>query len=244
MLTRTIILVLITILSTSPVYAIDGTELLKQVDQNLQPASYETYRTLTNIEPDGTKKEYLLYSVVKNQEKMIVLVVEPANEKGRAVLRLGDNIWLYTPNAKKSLSTTGQQSMVGGVFNNSDIMRREFSEEYQVVKVEDEADHYLFSLKAKYNSVAYDKLKMSVDKKALVPISIQAFAETGLLVKTFQYKEIKDFGDGVTRPSVVETESPLQKSYKSVMLYSRITKRQFEDEIFNMDYLPHLDELR
>jgi len=38
-----------------PVYAfaVDGTNLLKEVDRNLSPESYESYRKLINIEPNG-----------------------------------------------------------------------------------------------------------------------------------------------------------------------------------------------
>jgi len=244
MLTRTIIIVLITILSSSPGYAIDGTELLKQVDRNLRPTSCEMYYKLINIEPDSTKKEYELYTIKKDQDKVVALVLGPPNEKGRATLRLGDNMWLYIPKVSKPLSITSLDSVVGGVFNNSDILRLDYSVEYDVEKVEEKEELFLLALKAKTKAVAYDKLKMSVDKKTLVPVTIQAFAATGLLIKTLRYKDIKDFGDGLNRPSVLETESPLNKGYKSVILYSKINKRQFDDEVFSLNYLPRVDKLR
>ena len=40
--------------------ALDGTAILSQVDKNLHPENYEMYRKLINIEPDGTKKEFVL----------------------------------------------------------------------------------------------------------------------------------------------------------------------------------------
>lgn len=39
-----------------PIYAIDGNQLLKQIDRNLNPESYEMYRKIINVEPDGKKK--------------------------------------------------------------------------------------------------------------------------------------------------------------------------------------------
>ena len=35
-----------------PAYALDGQQLLKQIDRNMNPESYESYRKLINIEPD------------------------------------------------------------------------------------------------------------------------------------------------------------------------------------------------
>jgi hypothetical protein len=42
----------------------------------------------------------------------------------------------------------------------------------------------------------------------------------------------------------METDSPLHKDYKSVMLYGSIKARTLSDEIFTLDYLPRASELR
>lgn len=222
----------------------DGNDILRQVDANLQPQSYEMYRKLINIEPDGTKKEFVLYSVKKGDDKMVALFLSPASEKGRSTLRLGDNMWLYIPNVGKPIRITSLQSVVGGVFNNSDILRLDYSVEYDALSVADQGDSYLLELKAKNKAIAYDRLKMWVDKKTLVPTTIECYAVSGMLIKTLYYKESKDFGDGLVRPSVLETESPLYKGYKSVMIYAQLKKRQLADEVFSLNYLARVEELR
>ncbi|MEN8257105.1 MAG: outer membrane lipoprotein-sorting protein [Thermodesulfobacteriota bacterium] len=241
------LLVLLTAFAgTGPVYAdeLDGTALLHQVDKNLQPDSYEMYRKLINIEPDGSKKEFVLYSVKKGQDKMVALFLSPASEKGRSTLRLGDNMWLYIPNVGKPIRITSLQSVVGGVFNNSDILRLDYSAEYDAIRVVDEGAAYLLELKAKTGAVAYDLLKMWVDKKAVVPTTIECYAASGMLIKTLYYKNSKDFGDGLVRPSVLETDSPLYKGYKSVMIYAKVKKRELADEVFSLNYLSRVEELR
>ena len=224
--------------------AMDGKALLLQIDRNLQPPSYEMYRKLINIEPDGSKKEFVLFTVKKGQDKMIALFLDPPSEKGRASLRLGENMWLYIPNVGKPIRITSLQSVVGGVFNSSDILRVDYSEEYNVLSTEEKPDQYVLSLKAKTNTVAYDKLIMYVDKSAKVPMKIDAYAATGMLIKTLHYKNMKDFGAGIRRPSVLETDSPLFKGYRSIMLYSKIKARKLDDEVFTLNYLPRVDELR
>jgi outer membrane lipoprotein-sorting protein len=232
------------ILLVIPAAALDGDEILLQVDRNLQPESYEMYRKLINIEPDGSKKEYVLYTVKKGQDKMVALFLSPASEKGRATLRLGDNMWLYIPNVGKPLRITSLQSVVGGVFNNSDILRIDYSVEYNAAVIEETADTFILECQAKTATVAYDRLKMVVDKETMVPLSIECYAASGMLIKTLYYKEIKDFGDGLRRPSVLETSSPLYKGYKSVMLYAKIEKKNLADEVFTLNYLPRVNELR
>jgi outer membrane lipoprotein-sorting protein len=222
----------------------DGDAILKQVDRNLQPESYEMYRKLINVEPSGDRKEFVLYTVKKGRDKMVALFLDPPSDKGRSTLRDGDNMWLYIPNVGKPLRITSLQSVVGGVFNNSDILRLDYHQEYHVVSVDSSGKEYLLALKANSNSVAYDSLKMWVDKKQRVPTRIEAYAASGLLIKTLHYSKIKDFGGGLVRPSVLTTDSPLYKDYQSIMLFANIKKRDFPNEVFTLNYLPRVESLR
>jgi outer membrane lipoprotein-sorting protein len=243
MLMRLLIGALLLSLSAA-VAALDGTEILRKVDRNMEPESYENYRKLVNIEPNGVKKEYVLYTVKKGRDKMIALFLDPPSERDRATLRLGENMWLYIPNVGKPIRITSLQSVIGGVFNNADILQLDFGEEYSVERAEEKPDGYVLYLKAKTGAVAYDRLTMQVDKKLLLPLTIEAYAASGLLIKTLRYSEIKDFGDGIRRPSVLETDSPLFKGYKSLMVWAKLRKRTLADEVFTLDYLPRAKELR
>lgn len=225
-------------------FAVDGNALLRQVDANLQPASYEMYRKLINIEPDGSKKEFVFYTAKKGKDKMVALFLSPASEKGRVSLRLGDNMWLYIPNVGRPIRITSLQSVVGGVFNNSDIMRLDFHVEYDVTHVRDQGATWLLELKAKTRSVAYDRLRMTVDKKTVQPLDIDCIASSGMLIKTLHYSDIREFGDGVVRPAKLMTDSPLHKGYRSVMLFAKLKKREFDDEVFSLDFMSRVDELR
>ena len=221
-----------------------GTEILKKVDANLQPESFESYRKLINIEPNGAKREFLLYTLKKGNDKIASLFLSPASEKGRATLRLGDNMWLYIPNVGKPIRITSLQSVVGGVFNNADIMRLDYSVEYNVQNLTDEKSGYILDLKAKTGTVAYDKLKMSVDRKTVVPTKIECYAATGLLIKTLYFKEMKPFDEGILRPSVIETDSPLYKGYQSIMAYANVKKRIVPDEVFTLEFMAKIETIR
>ena len=153
-------------------------------------------------------------------------------------------MWLYIPNVGKPLRITSLQSVVGGIFNNSDILRLDYSTEYTVTTASEAGDQVILELKANSKSVAYDRLKMWVDKKSEVPVNIEAYAASGLLIKTLHYSKIVDFGGGIKRPSVLETDSPLHQGYKSVMLFSKIKKRPFDDEVFSLNFLPRVESLR
>jgi len=242
---KIVFVALLAVLGSVPAYALDGTDILKKVDRNLEPESYESYRKLINIEPNGSEKDYILYTVKKGRDKLMALFTSPASEKGRSTLRLGDNMWLYVPEVGKPIRINSLQSVIGGVFNNADILRLDYSAEYNVEKSEETSDGaYLLSLKAVNDAVAYDRLKMWVDKARLLPTKIECYAASGLLIKTLYFTDIKDFGGGIVRPSTVTTDSPLYKGYKSVMLYAGVKARQLPDEVFTLDFMPRAGTLQ
>jgi len=228
----------------APAAAIDANQLLKQVDRNLAPASYEMYRKLINIEPNGRKKEFVLFSVKKGKDKVAALFLSPASDKGRSTLRVEDNMWLYIPNVAKPVRITSLQSVVGGVFNNSDILQLDYADEYDAIKLEDQGKEYLLHLKARTKTVAYDQLRMWVDKEKVSPTRIECLTEASMLIKTLYFKDIKDFGAGIVRPAVVETDSPLYKGFKSVMMFANVRVRDFPDEVFTLTFMPKLESLR
>jgi len=234
--------ILILIISLS--LALLAENILETIDRKLTPVSAQMYKKLINIEPDGSKKEFTLFQAKKDKDKMVSLFLAPDSEKGRATLRLGDNMWLYIPNVGRPIRITSMQSVVGGVFNNADIMRLDFSTEYTVTSQENKKNFILLNLKAKNDTVSYDKLIMKVDKKTLTPIQIECYTSTKMLIKTLYYKKLTDFGDNILRPAVVETMSPLYKGYKSIMIYGKIIPKHFADEAFTLDSLANASDLR
>ena len=139
---------------------------------------------------------------------------------------------------------TSMQSVVGGVFNNADIMRLDYSAEYEAALLEDMETGYVLDLKARSKSVAYDRLKMWVGKDPVIVTRVECYAASGTFIKTLEFKKVEDFGGGIKRPAVVETTSPLFKGYRSVMIYSGIELREFPDEVFTLGYMSRLEELR
>ncbi len=221
-----------------------GNKLLKEIDRNLTPESFESLKKIINIEPDGKEKEFVLYVLKKGNDKMVTTFLAPKSEIGRSTLRLDENMWLYIPNVGRPMRITSLQSVIGGIFNNSDIMQLDYSAEYDVIEMTDENNEKLLNLKAKTTSVAYDQLKMWVNTNHKTPSKIECYTASGMLIKTLHFKEIKDFGNGIIRPSVLETDSPLHKDYKAVMIYANIKPRKIDDEVFTLNYMDKIIDLR
>jgi hypothetical protein len=157
----------------SPKDGVDGAALLRR-STAAEPAVLRAYKRLINVEPSGRTREYLLYQVADGRDKVAALFLSPASDKGRSTLRVGENMWLYVPNAGKPVRITSLQSVVGGVFNNADILSLDYSTEYDVARVDESGEDYLLELKAKTGGVAYDRLKMWVTERTRCPCGSSA----------------------------------------------------------------------
>ncbi len=120
----------------------------------------------------------------------------------------------------------------------------DYSVEYDVEKVDSTPKETLLFLKAKTKTVSYDRLKMWVDKNKNLPTRIECLTEANMLIKTLYFKDIKEFGAGLVRPAIIETDSPLYKGYKSIMIFAKIKKKDFKDEVFTLTFMPKMDSLR
>jgi len=227
-----------------PEAAIDGAALLQQVDRRLNPTSYDAYKRIVNVEPGGRTREYLLYQVADGRDKVAALFLLPASDKGRSTLRVGENMWMYVPNAGRPIRITSLQSVVGGVFNNADILSLDYSTEYDVASVDESGDDYLLELKAKTRNVAYDRLRMWVTRKDALPVRIECLTAASMLIKTLHFRDVKDFGGGLVRPAVIETDSPLYMGHKSSMILVEMTARTVEPEVFTLTFMPNLESIR
>lgn len=222
----------------------DKAEALEKIDRSLNPESYVSYKKIVNIDTKGIKKEFVMYVGKLGADKVLGSFLAPKTEVGRATLRIGDNMWLYIPNVKKPVRITSLQSVTGGLFNNADIMGLDYSDEYDCIDIKLADGKYELELKAKTGAVAYEKLIVVADTETYTPERIDCHTSSGMLVKSLHFKNIIEFEEGFKRPSVVETDSPLFKGAKSIMIYSQMKRVQLEESLFNINNMAKYQELR
>mgnify|MGYP001825915847 CR=1 FL=1 len=238
------ILFLLLLVFATCTYGMDGGDVLRQIDERMWPASYEMHRKLINVKSDGSKREYLMYTLKNGRDRVVNLFLAPPEEKGRVILRVGGNLWLRIPDVEQALRVSSMHSVVGGIFNNWDLMVSDFSAEYEVQDMKTENDIYILTLKAKSKWAIYDKLRLRAGRQDLLLRKLEAFSNSDTLLKTLTFRDIEDFGGGIVRPAQVETESPLWPGVKAVMVFAKIRKRELPDELFTVNFMSKIDDLR
>lgn len=137
-------------------------------------------------------------SWVEGKDKAFTEYLAPAREKGIKMLKLGDQLWTYSPDADRTISISGhmlRQSVMGSDFSYEDMMEdRALVDLYrpEIAGEETLLDRpcWVLGLKSKGGDVVYDSRKIWVDKDRFVLLKEERFAKSGKLLKTLEVKSV------------------------------------------------------
>ena len=178
----------------------------------------------------------------KGNENTIVMVMEPAVDRGQIMLMKGRDLWVFLPNVSQPVRLSLAQRLTGQVAN-GDIARANFSGDYtpKIVRTDkiDGEDHYVLELTAVDRTVAYHRVLYWVKQKTFFPHKAEFYSLSDRLLKTCRYENFQPMA-GRPRPTRLVMQDALRQGEQSVLEYSGMALRQLEDKIFTRDYLKRL----
>lgn len=212
---KTVILTAIIGLSTLHVSAQNPMDILTKVDHNM---SSETRYMESTMIVNGKRNKRTLTSIGygRGSTDSYTEYLSPAREKGTKMLKLGDEMWIYSPATDRTILIAGhmlRQSMMGSDLSYEDMMEdRKLCEMYTPIIIGEEVfdgkNCYLLQLNTKQQDVAYHSRKLWVDKESFVPLQSELYAKSGQLLKRIISKDIKKIGS---------RWFPMHMNYKDIM---------------------------
>lgn len=194
-------------------------EVLAKYDAIMGPATFESQAEMTATREDGSSRTYGMKFLKRDADKFRVWFSEPASVKGQEVLRLGDNSWVYLPNLKRATRIANRDSFQGGDFNNADVLRVNYTVDYDAQLVPSAVpDALTVELKAKSAETSYDKIRLVVRKADLQPLRGEYFGTSGQLIRSATFSEHKEFEKGFTRPARIVMQNEVVKARKTEMV--------------------------
>lgn len=175
-----------------------GDEILKRIDQN--QVYDQAISTSTMIVHSRTGDRTIKSKAWSSgNEKAFVEYLSPAREKGKKMLKLEDNLWIYTPEPSDRIITISghllKQSVMGSDMSYEDMMESdELRDNYdgEVLGKEsyNERDCWVLELTANNSEVAYYSRKIWVDAQRWLPLKEERFAKSGRLLKKTEIHEV------------------------------------------------------
>ncbi|MBR54187.1 outer membrane lipoprotein-sorting protein [Candidatus Poribacteria bacterium] len=174
-----------------------GREILIKIDQNTIAGNRCATYTMV-VHGRRRDRTMSIKTWVEGSEKSFSEYLAPAREKGTKMLKLGDQLWMYSPQSDRIIRIAGhmlRQSMMGSDLSYEDMMEdRSLRKTYnaEVVGSEDflTKDCWVIKLTAKVEDIAYHSRKIWVDKESMLALREDRFAKGGKLLKTAEIPEV------------------------------------------------------
>ncbi|MBN2873827.1 MAG: outer membrane lipoprotein-sorting protein, partial [Spirochaetales bacterium] len=114
----------------------DYAELLRRVDATVTFTGYDLSAeyTIEKRDPGGAVSTTVATMFRRDASgQFLILILEPAIDKGKGYLKIDDNLWLYDPVDRIFTFTSAKERFQNSSFRNSDFNRSNFSGDYRAV---------------------------------------------------------------------------------------------------------------
>ena len=235
-------LILVLILPVQTSFAMTPEEvhaLVERVDRNSAPAQYESDLALRNYGPGGSMTEQQAH-VFRKGDRVLIAITAPAIQRGQAIIRNRDDMWMYLPNSGKVLRIGAREQSMGGEASNTDLLRVDLAKDYSGVSEGDESIEgvpcYKLELRANDRTIAYDRVLYWVRKESELPVKKEFYSLSGRLLKTMYFKDLKSY-QGRTRPSFMLIQNEKNRLYKTeIILVDMREVDNLQDFMFTPSY--------
>jgi outer membrane lipoprotein-sorting protein len=202
-------------------------DLLKKYDDIMGPQSFEAVTDMTAHRDDGSSRTYKMRILKAGQDRFRLWFMEPAAVRGQEMLRQGENLWVYLPTLKKPTRLASRESFQGGDFNNADVLRVNYQNDYdgKVMASGNLPDAWEIELSAKTKDAAYDRVKLWMRKSDGMPVKGEYYSAGGKLMRAAEFLDVRSFG-GFKRPARI-----IMKNMLATKRRSEMTVRTFDPKV-------------
>lgn len=191
-------------------------------------------------EQESENRKYRVLS--KGNDSTVVMILEPAAERGQIMLMKGRDLWVFMPNVSQPIRLGLAQRLTGQVAN-GDLARANFTGDYtprllRTENIKGEEQH-LLELSAIDRGVTYHRVLLWINKANYRPRRAEFYSLSKRLMKTCSYENYREMA-GRLRPTRLVMEDALKSGNVSVLEYRDMKLRELPDKIFTKDYLKKL----
>lgn len=217
--------------------------ILKKADQIRFPGEGFQVDVAISTTSAGASEDLRKYRILsKGNENTIVMITEPASERGQILLMKGRDLWVFLPSVSQPVRLSLAQRLTGQVAN-GDLARSNFTGDYTPKLVRTDAidgeKYHVLELTAVDRTVTYHRVMYWVNAVNFRPHRAEFYSLSNRLLKTCRYENFKTLL-GTMRPTRLVMEDALRKGEESVLEYSAMKLRDLPDKIFTKDYLNRL----
>ncbi len=188
-------------LAQTSAQAPDGDTILRRIDDNMG-SDNKIMTSEMIIHGRRGSRSIRSKSWVRGRTESFTEYLSPPREEGTKMLKLGDQLWMYSPSSDRTILIAGhmlRQSVMGSDLSYEDMMEDPRLSVLYGATVSGEEEYegrpcWVLDLTSKGEEIAYYTRKIWVDKDRFVALKENRYAKSGKLLKTTEVKSVERQG--------------------------------------------------
>lgn len=212
----------------------DAEALLKRSDmyRNGWP-SFVVDVKITNYEAGKSDEEHLYQVSQKGTDRTYVEFMSP-REKGRHLLMLTDDMWIYLPDTSRPVRITPLERLSGNA-SNGDVARTNYAVDYAPVFLHTEkvgtTECNVLELTAKRKGATYQRIVYWLRTEDARPVRAELYLTSGKHIKSATFDEFATMNGRVQLKKMTLYDEIRHNSH-SVLEYANSAPRTLPDKLF------------
>lgn len=191
--------------------------ILERVDQNMASENRIVESTMI-IHGRRDSRTITARSWSVGSEKSFTEYLSPAREQGTKMLKLENQLWIYSPSTDRTIQISGhmlRQSVMGSDLSYEDMMdTRKLTDVYTATLADEDTidgrPTWVLHLQAKVDDIAYHSRKIWIDTERFIPLKEELFAKSGQLLKRTTFSDVQQI-DGRWFPATMRFKDMLKQ---------------------------------
>ncbi len=206
-------------------------EIIEKVDKNMS-ADSRVFTSKMIIHNRRNTRTIESKSWSMGEKKSYTEYLSPAREQGTKMLKLDDQLWIFSPSTDRIIQISGhmlRQSVMGSDLSYEDMMEDPHLLNHYIGKIDgegklDDRNCWIITLSANTPDIAYQTQKIWVDKDRFIPLKKELYAKSGILLKRMELSDVTQ---------IQGRWFPKKILFKDVLKDGEGTEFQIEEIIFN-----------
>jgi len=187
-----------------------GIDLLKRIDSlvTFTEGDFSAEYLMVQTKPgEGTTTTNFVIFRRDAEEKYLILILSPPQDKGKGYLKIGNNLWFYDPADRRFTFTSAKDRFQNSNARNSDFTRSSFAVDYRIVSTRAEKlgkfDCTVLDLEATSDEVTFPRTILWVDNEDLLVRKKEDYSLSNQLLRTTAIPTYQRFANRFVPVTVV-----------------------------------------
>ena len=221
--------------------------ILQEIDrsQTFDDTDFSASFTFVSEKPDEETSIFKARMFRRdNQDKFVLVFLEPPIQQGQGYLQVDENLWFYDPESRKFTHSSLRENLEDSEARNSDLRQSSLATDYRVASADLETlgryEVHVIDLTAVHNEVSFPGVKLWVRTDNNLVLKVENYSLSGRLMRSDYFPNYVRVDDRLIASRALYVDE-LRPGERTQMTLTDTSLSTLPDSVFTKSYLERVN---